>query len=101
MTTCEFRARAGLRAGHGKWLVPPWTAPVFMACAVLLIPWAAFLFADLHPHYVANHWRLAWGGFDIALGVALASTAMLVRSEERRVGKECSLLCRSRWSPYH
>ena len=24
-----------------------------------------------------------------------------VRSEERRVGKECSLLCRSRWSPYH
>ena len=23
------------------------------------------------------------------------------RSEERRVGKECSILCRSRWSPYH
>jgi DNA-binding response OmpR family regulator len=23
------------------------------------------------------------------------------RSEERRVGKECTLLCRSRWSPYH
>ena len=25
----------------------------------------------------------------------------LHRSEERRVGKECALLCRSRWSPYH
>ena len=24
-----------------------------------------------------------------------------VRSEERRVGKECSKQCRSRWSPYH
>ena len=24
-----------------------------------------------------------------------------LRSEERRVGKECSLTCRSRWSPYH
>ena len=24
-----------------------------------------------------------------------------VRSEERRVGKECVRLCRSRWSPYH
>ena len=24
-----------------------------------------------------------------------------IRSEERRVGKECALLCRSRWSPYH
>ena len=23
------------------------------------------------------------------------------RSEERRVGKECFRLCRSRWSPYH
>ena len=23
------------------------------------------------------------------------------RSEERRVGKECSKQCRSRWSPYH
>ena len=23
------------------------------------------------------------------------------RSEERRVGKECDRVCRSRWSPYH
>ena len=23
------------------------------------------------------------------------------RSEERRVGKECGCVCRSRWSPYH
>ena len=23
------------------------------------------------------------------------------RSEERRVGKECLAVCRSRWSPYH
>ena len=26
---------------------------------------------------------------------------VLMRSEERRVGKECPQLCRSRWSPYH
>ena len=25
----------------------------------------------------------------------------LLKSEERRVGKECSVTCRSRWSPYH
>ena len=25
----------------------------------------------------------------------------VARSEERRVGKECPQLCRSRWSPYH
>ena len=26
---------------------------------------------------------------------------VLLRSEERRVGKECASMCRSRWSPYH
>ena len=30
-----------------------------------------------------------------------AKTEPITRSEERRVGKECSLPCRSRWSPYH
>jgi primosomal protein N' (replication factor Y) len=34
-----------------------------------------------------------------ALEVALAAGQQ--RSEERRVGKECRRLCRSRWSPYH
>src|SRR5213592_1694316 len=28
-------------------------------------------------------------------------TQPCTRSEERRVGKECATLCRSRWSPYH
>ena len=27
--------------------------------------------------------------------------ALRLRSEERRVGKECRIGCRSRWSPYH
>src|SRR3546814_18636330 len=26
---------------------------------------------------------------------------LILRSEERRVGKECVSTCRSRWSPYH
>src|SRR3546814_19480601 len=29
------------------------------------------------------------------------TTGRGVRSEERRVGKECVSTCRSRWSPYH
>src|SRR3546814_12980664 len=32
--------------------------------------------------------------------VSMPSTGPL-RSEERRVGKECVCTCRSRWSPYH
>jgi hypothetical protein len=31
----------------------------------------------------------------------ISSVAHRGRSEERRVGKECRRLCRSRWSPYH
>ena len=34
---------------------------------------------------VKGHFRVRWVG----------------RSEERRVGKECRTVCRSRWSPYH
>ena len=30
-----------------------------------------------------------------------APPAAVKRSEERRVGKECTEQCRSRWSPYH
>src|SRR3546814_14925564 len=33
----------------------------------------------------------AWAGRD----------RFVLRSEERRVGKECVSTCRSRWSPYH
>src|SRR3546814_17134505 len=37
-----------------------------------------------------------------ALGDAAAWPVQgLIRSEERRVGKECVSTCRSRWSPYH
>ena len=54
--------------------------------------------SDVPPH------RVGWAspaadpetGNIYALGVGA-----LVRSEERRVGKECSVTCRSRWSPYH
>src|SRR3546814_13474809 len=31
----------------------------------------------------------------------LALRGRVIRSEERRVGKECVSTCRSRWSPYH
>lgn len=78
MTAAELRARAGLRFGRGRWLIPPWTAPALFACAVVLIPWTAVLFATLPRHYVVNHWDLAWGGFDIGLGLALATTAVMV-----------------------
>src|SRR3546814_7834682 len=40
----------------------------------------------------------AVGMLDVQIDRNLAD---VVRSEERRVGKECVSTCRSRWSPYH
>ena len=34
-------------------------------------------------------------------GVPIVGSVADDRSEERRVGKECTEQCRSRWSPYH
>ena len=36
-----------------------------------------------------------------AFEVRLLLEIIANRSEERRVGKECTSWCRSRWSPYH
>jgi hypothetical protein len=74
----ELRARAALRWGRGRWLIPPWVAPALLLCAIVLVPWTAFLFFELPRHYVANHWKVAWAGFDIGLGLALAATAVNV-----------------------
>src|SRR3546814_20785899 len=48
-----------------------------------------------------NHFALI--GMVLAIGslLAHASQRLRIRSEERRVGKECVSTCRSRWSPYH
>ena len=47
--------------------------------------------ANLHPESFSPEQHLSQD-----LGID-----SVARSEERRVGKECFLLCRSRWSPYH
>ena len=55
--------------------------------------------------------RVFDGFSDVIMGVLVSKTKtkwgkarpwiLWMRSEERRVGKECLRLCRSRWSPYH
>ena len=50
--------------------------------------------ADLQKVRVKNSIR-------VVVADALGTLTLGIRSEERRVGKECELKCRSRWSPYH
>src|SRR3546814_15328463 len=58
-----------------------------------------FAVAVVHARGDAICEQLAGLAGDAAFG--LLAPARVVRSEERRVGKECVSTCRSRWSPYH
>src|ERR1700675_2262089 len=78
MRGIQLRARAGFRSGRGRWLVPPGIAPAFAPRALVLLPWAAFLIFTLPRNYTANHWRVAWAGFDLGLGAAMVATAFAV-----------------------
>ena len=40
-------------------------------------------------------------GMGGAVIFVITLSSFVTRSEERRVGKECTSWCRSRWSPYH
>ena len=58
------------------------------------------LLAQFHPleKALSAMGVVVWPMIELEADDALASAD---RSEERRVGKECSVTCRSRWSPYH
>ena len=80
-----------------------WIADPGLTAVRWLLVFAAFVLLvltlvqrDSTPAHAAQ-WANA-GGLAIA---AIGIEAAFVGSEERRVGKECTVLCRSRWSPYH
>ena len=67
-------------------LVPWWIPPLFVAFALALAPWIVWLFVSLPSQEVANHWELAWGGFDVALGVLLAATGISLAKRKPAAG---------------
>src|SRR3546814_15261439 len=51
----------------------------------------------IHVSHDGPHAKL--GGFATVIGEDVTIGHKAIRSEERRVGKECVSTCRSRWSP--
>ena len=84
MTSSDASVRTPARAA-----LPPARRRLALALvgiAVLLLPWTAWLTMRLPSRHFTRHWDLAWGGFDVALAVAVGLTAY-------------SLLARPEWVP--
>src|SRR3546814_13249474 len=50
---------------------------------------------------IARYRRVSNAHAALRCSSSRSAREMRLRSEERRVGKECVSTCRSRWSPYH
>ena len=56
------------------------------------------IWGQRHLHYLKEYHRLTYTNL---LTNGRLNEYLAERSEERRVGKECTSWCRSRWSPDH
>jgi hypothetical protein len=85
VSTRGLDVRSGASHDDARWFVPRRVALLLLLAGVLLVPWSALLFVMLPGDYTANHWHLAWGGFDVFLAVALSGTAVAVIRGSRLV----------------
>jgi len=53
--------------------LPRWVAPLALLCAIGLVPWIVYLAMALPSHTRAEHYDLAWVGYDAGMLVALAA----------------------------
>jgi len=59
-----------------------WTAPLFVVCALILVPWIIILGTTLPQRQLSEHYGLAWTGYDamLVLGLVLTGYYALRRS---------------------
>jgi hypothetical protein len=66
-------------------IAPRWVAPVFAGVAICIVPWIVYLAFELPERNTAQHYNLAWSGFDVLLLCFLARTALLAWRGKRQV----------------
>src|SRR3546814_19771526 len=97
-----FLGRSGMLTSVHAFAVDPERGSFILALLAPYIGGALLLFA-LRAGTISEGQRFALLSREGALvfnNVMLSAVLGIVRSEERRVGKECVRTCRSRWSPY-
>jgi hypothetical protein len=63
-----------LLADHAR--VVRWVAPLFLGCAVVLLPWIVIAAATLPSHQLSENYDVAWAGYDVGLLIGLVWTAL-------------------------
>ena len=63
-----------------------WVGRAYLAMSAVLLPWIIYLHRTLPIHETASHYRLAWVGFDIALGGQLAYIGVCALRLDRSAG---------------
>jgi hypothetical protein len=81
--------------------VPRWVPYLFAVLSVALVLGTARVFVSAPPLHLAEHWRLAWGGFDLGLAGLLTATGLALsrRSSVAQVlaAMTATLLCCDAW----
>jgi hypothetical protein len=60
---------------------PRWAPLVLAAVGAALLPWTLWLGFALPSRKVADHWDVAWAGFDVFLAASLLGTAFTLRRD--------------------
>ncbi|MCW3039139.1 MAG: hypothetical protein JWM31_1044 [Solirubrobacterales bacterium] len=77
-TLSEFLRRCRIQDQTRGRVIPRWAPWLLIGCTLALVPWTVLLFFTLPEEHVAQHWDLAWAGFDVGITLALALTAASV-----------------------
>ncbi|HET6209694.1 MAG TPA: hypothetical protein VFD94_04890 [Jatrophihabitans sp.] len=62
-----------------------WTAPLFVACAVVLLPWIVIAGLTLPQRQLSRNYDIAWAGYDVILLIGLTCTGITALRRSRRL----------------
>jgi hypothetical protein len=62
-----------------------WAAPLFAACAAILLPWIVIAGITLPSRSLSRNYDLAWAGYDVILLIGLLSTAVSALRRSRQL----------------
>lgn len=57
-------------------VLPKWVTALYIVSAAVLLPWTYYLAKNLPENHLAQHWDMAWAGFDAAMIIVLLITVI-------------------------